>query len=340
MFSPRPTRIDYCQYLLSSQINFTLTYMSEHHDHFSHDAINRYLRDDKLTPRLVWEHVRGQLERTLAGFLVFDDTVLDKQHSHHIELVRRQYSGNAHAVIKGIGVVNCLYVNPESGHYWIVDYRIFNPEGDGKSKLDHVQEMLLSALADKQLSFAAVLMDTWYATRELMLLIESLDQRYICPLKDNRLVDDSDGQQSARRVDTLSWSEQERIRGKSIKIKNFPKGHRVRLFRLVVSAHRTDWIVTNDPTRQTTDAVHEACGMRWKIEQLHRELKQLTGIEKCQCRKARIQRNHIACAMLVWVRLKHLAQQAGKTMYQLKHALLDEYIRQQLRQPSLSMRAT
>ena len=36
--------------------------------------------------------------------------------------------------------------------------------------------------------------------------------------------------------------------------------------------------------------------MRWKIEEFHRELKQLTGVEACQCRQARIQRNHIACA--------------------------------------------
>jgi hypothetical protein len=33
--------------------------------------------------------------------------------------------------------------------------------------------------------------------------------------------------------------------------------------------------------------------------EFHRELKQLTGVEACQCRKARIQRNHIACALLV-----------------------------------------
>jgi hypothetical protein len=34
------------------------------------------------------------------------------------------------------------------------------------------------------------------------------------------------------------------------------------------------------------------------IEEFHRELKQLTGVEACQCRKARIQRNHFACALL------------------------------------------
>lgn len=50
---------------------------------------------------------------SLEGYLVFDDTVLDKRYSFTIESVRRQYSGNAHGVIKGIGVVTCVYVNPK-----------------------------------------------------------------------------------------------------------------------------------------------------------------------------------------------------------------------------------
>jgi hypothetical protein len=76
----------------------------------------------------------------------------------------------------------------------------------------------------------------------------------------------------------------------------------------VVHSRRTEWIVTNDLLSQ--DSVHEAQkvrGVRWKIEEFHRETKQLTGIEGCQCRTGRIQRNHIACAMLVWSRLKHLS---------------------------------
>ncbi|MEO6352884.1 MAG: hypothetical protein ABIO19_14805 [Burkholderiaceae bacterium] len=78
--------------------------------------------------------------------------------------------------------------------------------------------------------------------------------------------------------------------------------------------------------------------MRWKIEQFHREAKQRTGIERCQCRKARIQRNHIACAILVWVRLAAVAKQVGETMYRIKNGLLDEFLRQQLKNPSISMR--
>jgi hypothetical protein len=111
----------------------------------------------------------------------------------------------------------------------------------------------------------------------------------------------------------------------------------VQLFRVTVSTHRTEFVVTNNLAQDSTEATQEVCSFRWKIEQLHREAKQVTGIEGCQCRKARIQRNHIACALLVWVRLTELATQTRRTIYQLKRGLLDDYLTQQLRNPSLKM---
>jgi hypothetical protein len=254
-----------------------------------------------------------------------------------VGLVRRQYSGNAHGVIKGIGVVTCVYVNPDADQFRLIDYRIYDPEGDGKTKLDHVREMLQNVAHEKQLAFRAVLMDAWYATKDLMLFIESLRKIYYCPLKDNRQVDDSGGERSYRRVDAPAWSEAELERGKRLKIKGFPGEHKVQCFRVAVTTHRTDYVVTNDLAQDSTQATQKACGFRWKIEQLHREGKQLTGLERCRCRKAHIQRNHIGCALLVWVRFKELAAQTGRTMYQLKYGLLDEYLIQQLRNPSLTM---
>jgi len=332
------TRLDYCQYLLVSQINYTLTNFAEHCERFSHDAINRYLRGERITPRLVWENVRGQVVPTPQGYVVFDDTVLDKNASFAIELVRRQYSGNAKAVIKGIGVVTCVYVNPVLDQFWLIDYRVYDPQGDGKSKLDHVHEMLSNLVYQKQLPFYAVLMDSWYAAKALMLFIESLSKIYYCPLKGNRQVDDSGGQRPYCRVDALDWRDEELAHGKQIKLKGFPKDHKVRLFRVEVSTHRTDWVVTNDSTQDSTQATQTACGFRWKIEPLHREGKQVTGLERCQCRKARVQRNHIGCAFLVWVRLKEVAAQTRCTVYQLKQGLLDDYLIYQLKNPSLKMR--
>lgn len=337
LMSDSVSRLDYCQYLLVSQINYTLTNYADHCEKFAHDKVNRFLRQEKFTPRLVWDNVRSQVVETAQGYVIFDDTVLDKNYSHQIELVRRQYSGNAHGVIKGIGVVTCVYVNPELDQFWLIDYRIYDPEGDGKTKLDHVREMLTNLVYQKQLPFHAVLMDTWYATKDLMLLIEQYGKIYYCPIKDNRRVDDSGGTRPYQRVDSLEWSAAELRSGKTIKIKDFPRDHKVRVFRVEVSTHRTDWIVTNDPAQDSTEATQQACGFRWKIEQLHRESKQVTGLERCQCRKARIQRNHIACAFLVWIRLKELATETGRTIYQLKHGLLSDYLIQQLKNPSLEM---
>ena len=258
----RVTRLDYCQYLLVSQINYTLTNYADHTEKFSHDMANRYLLGDEIRPRMVWENVRKDVVQTPYGFFVFDDSVMDKNFSHHIELVRRQYSGNAHGVIKGIGVVTCVYVNPQIDQFWIIDYRIYDPDGDGKTKLDHMQDMLLNCVYQKKLEFWAVLMDTWYATKEIMLQIEKIGKIYYCPLKDNRQVDDSGGTQPYQRVDTLTWTATEQQHGKTIKIKGFPAEHKVKVFRVVLSTQRTDYVVTNEMAQDKVAVVQDVCGFR------------------------------------------------------------------------------
>jgi hypothetical protein len=55
-------------------------------------------------------------------------------------------------------------------------------------------------------------------------------------------------------------------------------------------------VTTNreNPTREQVKHTMEA---RWLIEVYHRELKQTCGIEGCQARTGRAQRNHIFIAM-------------------------------------------
>ncbi len=73
------------------------------------------------------------------------------------------------------------------------------------------------------------------------------------------------------------------------------------------------------------------------VRSSHRKMVTCLGLESCQYRKARIQRNHIGCAFLVRVCLKRLAAKTGCTVYQLKHGLLDDYLIQQLKRPALKM---
>ena len=119
---------------------------------------------------------------------------------------------------------------------------------------------------------------------------------------------------------------------------NFEIYVKVKLFRVASGNRRTDYVVTNDLSQNDTAVAQQACNQRWKIEQFHRETKQVTGIEGCQCRLARIVRNHIGCAMLVWVRLKTIAYQTDQTIYQVKNGLFSQYLTQQLKTPDIHMK--
>jgi hypothetical protein len=113
------------------------------------------------------------------GYLIFDDTVFDKRYGEDIELSRRPYSGNDHKVIRGIGLVTCVYINPKNYSFcWVIDYRIYDPDRDGKTQRDYLLEMLQGVFISKGLAFKTVLMDTWYASQKVMQAIDKLGNIY------------------------------------------------------------------------------------------------------------------------------------------------------------------
>ena len=82
----------YGQFLVSSQVNYTGTYLADHLDGLTHDNVRYFLKTQRFTPRQLWQQVRPQVVLSAWGYVLFDDTVLDKHHSRRIELVRRQCS--------------------------------------------------------------------------------------------------------------------------------------------------------------------------------------------------------------------------------------------------------
>ena len=97
----------YGQFLVSSQVNCTGTNLADHIDGLMHNNVDYSLNTSHFTPRQLWQ----QVALSARDYVLFNDTVLNKHHSRRIELVRRQYSGNAHGVIVGIGMVNFVHVN-------------------------------------------------------------------------------------------------------------------------------------------------------------------------------------------------------------------------------------
>lgn len=106
------TRASYCEFLICTQTNYTCTYFADHAQGLSHDGVRNYLKKDKITTSMIYKQVKDEIIPTEEAYLVFDDTVADKNYSRKIAMVRRQWSGNAKHIIRGIGIVNCVYVNP------------------------------------------------------------------------------------------------------------------------------------------------------------------------------------------------------------------------------------
>ena len=150
------------------------------------------------------------------------------------------------------------------------------------------------------------------------------------------MINDSGGMGKYKQTESITWSTDELEHGKMIKIRKFPENKKVKLFRITVSTNRTDYVATNDISQNSACAARDECRTRWKVEEFHREVKQVTGIERCQCRIGRIQRNHIACAILVWTCLKRAAYKAGTTIYQIKKNFMRDYLVQELISPKLA----
>jgi len=74
------SRIDCCQFLSASQTNCTMTHFADHGKDFSHDAINRLLRRNKLTRQIIWDHIKGDVVQSPNGCLSLSGCLLKLGH--------------------------------------------------------------------------------------------------------------------------------------------------------------------------------------------------------------------------------------------------------------------
>lgn len=258
-----------------------------------HDAVSRWLTKANFTPSDLWKQVKP-LVNIKTGYLIGDDTLLNKKYSHKNELAKLQYSGDEHKLTKGICLINLLWTN--SQEYIPVDYRVYKKENDDKTKNDHFQEMLKKT-HKRGFSPLYVLIDSWYASlSNLKLISRKYSWHFICNFKSNRQV--SLGQDIYLALADLP------LANKQVR-KVWLKGYGyVLVCKLVDTNGDISYLATDDLTLTDYDAFIGHSQNRWKIEEFHRGLKQTTGIEKCYSVKAASQQTHIFASFVAFVRLE------------------------------------
>jgi hypothetical protein len=198
-------------------------------------------------------------------------------------------------VIAGIGLINLLWHGLEEESSVPIDYRIYDKNTDGKTKNTHFCD-ILSLAKVRGLTPEAVVIDAWHSSLKNLKAIRDHGWVWITSLRKNRKVNRNDN------LENLI------IPAEGLRVHLRGYGW-VTVFKFVAKNGRIDYITTNRETL-TREQVKRVMKARWSIEVYHRELKQTCGIERCQARTGRAQRNHIFIAISAWLqkyqqRLKH-----------------------------------
>lgn len=182
------TQAKYIDFLLSTPHNYTGTHLAAHLPGVSHNQVNRFLRDNSFSTMQLRELVQPLLVDSPEAFLLVDDSVQDKRYSRFIEVAQRQYSGNTHGLVTGIGLVNLVHSSGQAGDFLPLDFRVYAPAQDGLTKNNHFQAMFAQVVAQDRLRARTLLFDSWYASSENLKRIHRAEWTFFTTLKNNRLV--------------------------------------------------------------------------------------------------------------------------------------------------------
>lgn len=330
MVKRKCSKESYCQFLIAAQTNFTATNFASLVSDTAHDSITRFLSKTKLTPKVIWEYSEKFVDKD-EGFLIADDTVLDHPYGGKIGLAKWQYSGAHHSVVFGIGLVTLLWSNHDE--HMPVDFRLYAKEDDGKTKNQLFREMLIKS-HQRGFNPKAILMDSWYSVSDTLHLINDYGWDFICGLQSNRTVATGKGKENHFK---LNEAEKRGINipdeGLILHLQRFGK---IKIFRFITPKGKVDYLATNN-LDLSLDDIQKVYAKRWRIEEYHRGLKQVTGVEMCQSRTKRAQRTHIFCSILSFLALEKKRLEENITWYEAKRKIISDALFSYLKSPMIPL---
>jgi len=325
MNPPKCNAEDYIQWLIASPKVASCTQAAKASPKLiAHDAYTRLLARLEPESRTLWEEVKSSVSLH-KGYLVVDDTTLDKPYGPHIELVTRHWSGKHQRVVEGINLISLLWTDGDQAVP--IDWRIFDKADDGKTKNHHLQEMLQTA---HQRGFhpECILWDSWYSSLENLKLVRTWGWTFFVSLRSNRQVNpDGKGNRAVSKLEMKGFHEKTHLKGFGW----------VELYQVHDKARTLDgdkvrfFIGSQEPLDESQIQHHRETA--WQIEGYHRGLKQECNIERCQAQKAVKQRNHIGLSIRAFWRLELHRYGSGVSRFESKISIVREAIRLYLESP-------
>ncbi len=264
----------------------------------SHDSLTRILQDAKLVWQiLLSSFVRKILGKLSDGYLVIDDTVINKSFAKVIDGLAWVFCSKEGRSVLGLNIVVLAWSNgavtvPLAIKIW---------KGGGPSKFDLALELLSYARNFLKIKPKYVVFDSWYSSKKILKRLQKYDWVFYTQIKKNRLFNSIQVQRCRKNP---YWMEAGKIDGD---------------FKILVVRHGKKYFATNNLAASKQELL-AAYRTRWKIETMFRMLYDQLGLEECQARSTQTQTAHINLCFMAFVVLERTRLETNQTSYELRRS--------------------
>ena len=286
----------YVKLLIIVGIKKTALTLSTISDEVSHDQITRALNTHGSRPTLLEAITKPFGLR--GGYLVIDDTVLEKPYGNEFEDASYVFSSSKGKAVFGYQVV--LLIWTDGIKRIILGERVYKK--GGPTKIELALEMLSHARNVLKLKPDFVLFDSWYASKHLFKRLRDYGWYFVTRLKKNRLFD---GKKLSEFRNTPYWHGIGKLTG----------GLKVSVVR-----HGNKYFATNRLSLSRSEIL-EIYGMRQQIEEVNKALKHCS-LSDCQMRSIKAQKNHIAMCIFAYTLLEKESRRKGVSFYKCRKLII------------------
>lgn len=293
-----PLRIvPYLKGLLAVAETATCTALSRVVKETSHDNLSRILKEPKFRWQTLLRTLGLRIFGKLSdGWLIIDDTVIDKSFAKRIENLSWIYCSKKQRSVLGLNLVLLAWGN---GKITIpLAFKIWK-KGGGKSKFDLALELLAYARNVLQIRPQYVTFDSWYASKKILKRLKRYRWIFYSQLKRNRIFN---GVQVCQYGKTRYWT---------------AAGTIFDGFKVLVVKHGDKYFATNNLKCSKAELL-AAYKTRWAIETCFRILHNKLGLGECQSRSLQCQTAHVSLCLMSLLILERAKIDSGKTHYQLR----------------------
>jgi len=258
----------------------------------SHDCLTRMLRANWSGHTLL-DWVLRSLFTVVGGYLIIDDTIIEKPHSKYMQEAFWNYSHKHKKKVFGVMVVLLIWTNDL---FRIpIGFRVWKK--GGPTKIELALDLLSYARNHLKVKPQFVLFDAWYPSKVILKRIRDYGWYFVCRLKSNRKFN---GIRLKKYKQQPYWNDIGVLTG-GIKV--------------FVVKHRCKYFATNRLTL-TAPQVRLEYKKRQAIEEVIKILKSELGLEDCQagyeraCNRIRstppiqAQEHHIALCLVAYLILE------------------------------------